>query len=110
MGLGGRQLNRERDPLAVDHKVALRARFALIRRIRPGCLAPFWPALTHCRGWLGSNRSGRPRRADPARPGASAPRRRLAANRGVAASRSPRCSSPSLRATSPRGCRSSRRR
>ena len=42
MDIGGRQLNRERDPLAVDHKVVLRARFALIRRIRPGCLAPLF--------------------------------------------------------------------
>jgi hypothetical protein len=32
---------RERDPLPVDHKMALRARFASIRRRRPGSFAPF---------------------------------------------------------------------
>lgn len=37
-----RELDRERDALAVDHKMALRARFAAIRRIRPGFAAPFF--------------------------------------------------------------------
>jgi hypothetical protein len=32
---------RKRDPLSVDHKMALCARFASIRRRRPGCSAPF---------------------------------------------------------------------
>jgi hypothetical protein len=34
------QLHRERDALSLDHKMALRARFAAIRRIRPGRSAP----------------------------------------------------------------------
>jgi hypothetical protein len=33
--------HRERDALSVDHNMALRARFAAIRRIRPGRRAPF---------------------------------------------------------------------
>ena len=38
--IGGREEDRERDPVAVDHKMALRARFAAIRWIRPGFFAP----------------------------------------------------------------------
>jgi hypothetical protein len=34
-------LHRERDALPVDHNMALRARFAAIRQIRPGRRAPF---------------------------------------------------------------------
>lgn len=39
-----RQPHAERDPRAVDHKMALRARFAFIRRIRAGPLAPLFAA------------------------------------------------------------------
>jgi hypothetical protein len=38
--VGRRMPDRQRDPAAVDHKVALRARFAPIRRIGPGLLPP----------------------------------------------------------------------
>ena len=38
--VGGRQEDRERDPLPVDHKMALRALFASIRWILPGFFAP----------------------------------------------------------------------
>jgi hypothetical protein len=38
--VGGRVDHRERDAASVDHNVALRARFAFIRRIRSGLLAP----------------------------------------------------------------------
>src|SRR4051794_607584 len=38
--VGGSQHDRERDALAVDHKMALRALFAAIRWIRPGFFAP----------------------------------------------------------------------
>jgi hypothetical protein len=36
-----RLFHRKWDPLAFDHKMVLRARFAAIRRIRPGRSAPF---------------------------------------------------------------------
>jgi hypothetical protein len=42
VAIGRRQLHRERDALAVDHKRALRARFAAIRRIRAGGVAPLY--------------------------------------------------------------------
>jgi hypothetical protein len=38
--IGRREHHRERDASPVDHKVALRAPFPLIRRIRSGLLAP----------------------------------------------------------------------
>lgn len=38
--IGRAQQDRERDPLSVDHKMALRALFAAIRRILPGFFAP----------------------------------------------------------------------
>jgi hypothetical protein len=38
--VGGTQARRERDTLGFDHKMALRARFASIRRIRAGFFAP----------------------------------------------------------------------
>jgi hypothetical protein len=41
MHVGRAQECRERDALALDHKMALRARFAAIRRILPGFCAPF---------------------------------------------------------------------
>jgi hypothetical protein len=41
MHIGRTQECRERDALALDHKMALRARFAAIRRILPGFCAPF---------------------------------------------------------------------
>ncbi len=39
--IGCRAHYRKRNSLPVDHNMALRARFAFIRRIRPGCWAPF---------------------------------------------------------------------
>jgi hypothetical protein len=39
--------HRQRDPLSFDHKVALRARFAAIRRIRSGRSAPFGAGTEH---------------------------------------------------------------
>lgn len=41
MYIGARTDYRKRDPLSVDHNMALRARFSSIRRRRPGSLAPF---------------------------------------------------------------------
>ena len=41
--IGRREHHRERDAPPVDHKVALRARFPLIRRIRSGLWPPLWP-------------------------------------------------------------------
>jgi len=38
--VGRRQHHRQRDAVGIDHKMALRARFAAIRRIRPGRFAP----------------------------------------------------------------------
>ena len=38
--VGCREGNGQRDPLPIDHTMALRARFAAIRRIRPGFWAP----------------------------------------------------------------------
>ena len=43
----GRLSHRQRDPLACDHQMALRARFAAIRRIRPGRSAPFGAGTEH---------------------------------------------------------------
>jgi hypothetical protein len=40
MDISCRDRHRERDALALDHKMALRARFAAIRRILPGFSAP----------------------------------------------------------------------
>ena len=40
MDIGRRERHREGDPAAVDHKMALRARFAAVRRIRSGRFAP----------------------------------------------------------------------
>jgi hypothetical protein len=40
MDMGGRERHRQRDPVSVDHKMALRARCAAIRRIRSGRFAP----------------------------------------------------------------------
>jgi len=42
--IGRRKRHRERDTASVDHQMALRARFAAIRWIRPGLLAPFLAA------------------------------------------------------------------
>ena len=44
MHVGRRERHGEGDPLSVDHKMALRARFAAIRRIRPGVFAPLLAA------------------------------------------------------------------
>lgn len=41
VGVCCRCSDHKRDSLGVDHKMALRARFAAIRRIRAGCWAPF---------------------------------------------------------------------
>lgn len=40
MDMGSRERHRQRDSVSVDHKMALRARFAAILRIRPGRFAP----------------------------------------------------------------------
>lgn len=79
MDVGGRQHHGQRDLLAVD----LRFEPGLPVSVGFGPVAwlPFWPEARHGRGWPDSNRSGRPRRAGPARPGASAPKRRFAASR-----------------------------
>jgi hypothetical protein len=40
--VGGGEERREREPLGIDHQMALRARLAAIRWIRPGRLAPLF--------------------------------------------------------------------
>ena len=45
VNVGSRASYRERYSLSTDHKVALRAWFALIRRIWPDCLAPFFALM-----------------------------------------------------------------
>jgi hypothetical protein len=42
VGVRGREADDQGDAPAVDHKMALRARFAAIRRIRPGLIAPLF--------------------------------------------------------------------
>lgn len=95
-----------RGAVAVDHNMALRARLAAIRRVRPGSPPPFSPAPPRYRAPPGSNRCGWRRPSDSAAHGAAAPTRRPHANRASAASRSCPTRSPSLGAASPRECRS----
>ena len=45
VAVGRRELHGERDALGFDHKMALRARTAAIRRIRPGELAPLFAGV-----------------------------------------------------------------
>jgi len=63
--VGGRQQDRERDPLPVDHKMALRALFAAIRRILSGFFAPPGEATVEAsiETRLQSMRSAWPRRS-----------------------------------------------
>jgi hypothetical protein len=57
--VGRRVDHRERDAFSVDHNVALRARFALIRRIRAGLLAPREPQRSPSPRTPSPNLSGR---------------------------------------------------
>jgi hypothetical protein len=45
VNVSSRAYYRKRDSLPVDHNMALRARFSLIRRIRADCFAPFLAAM-----------------------------------------------------------------
>ncbi len=102
VAVGWAQARSERRAPAVDPKMAFRARFAAIRRVRSGFGAPFWPTRTRYPGWPGSSPDalhpkGAPEAQDEAAPG----HRRAARHAGVA-STSP--SSPVRAAASPRRC------
>jgi hypothetical protein len=45
VAVGSRELHGKRDAFSLDHKMALRARFAAMRRIRPGELAPLFAGM-----------------------------------------------------------------
>jgi len=105
MHVGARLRYREGNALAVDHNMALRARFAAIRRIRTGFRSPRGLGHSLSPGMLASNRSCLPHPGDPAAPGAASAKRLPAAMHAGVANRSCRCRIPFLGATSPKGCR-----
>ena len=94
----------QRDAAPVAHNVALRARFAAIRRVGAGAVAP--PLA----GTLAESSEARLQSIWPASPRRSRssrwrrPRPRPPASRAAGASRSPRSRSPSPAAASPREC------
>ena len=98
-------------PPPVDHNVALRARFAAIRRVRPGALAPLLAGMLALSrlARLQSIWSASPRRSSSTRC-KRVPDARPPASRAAAASRSCPSRSPSPGAASPRGCRTSAQR
>ena len=107
--IGRRKRHRERDPVSVDHHMALAARFAAIRWIRAGGLAPFLAGTAPSPARHATNRVCRPPASGAGSPGAAGPTPPPLASRAGAASRSCHCHSPSLGATVPRGCRSATR-
>ena len=108
--VSGSQYDRERDALAVDHKMALRALFAAIRWIRPGFFAPPGEGTVEAsmEARLQSMRSAWPSRSS--RPWWGGPRHQTFASLEDDASRSCHCHSPALWGASPRGCRCGGRR
>ena len=93
----------------LDHKIALRAWFAAIPRIRASGEIPFFrhrrPESTGSRATPATSRSGRPCQVGLRRPSTSASRRWLRASLEGAASKSFRICSSSTGAASPMGCR-----
>lgn len=114
MAVRGGYLDGERDPGAVDHKVLLRARFALVCGVPADRAPPFSPRGSASRWPRDSSRCGRPPRAARVARSAASSIRHGAATRGAGASRSPRSRSPSrsvasatgFRCAARRGCRS----
>ena|GEM_PF-2578704 len=107
--IGRREGDGQRDAVPIDPKMALRARFSEIRRIRPGRFAPRGQAR-----WLNlkppeTSRSGLLPPADLATPGASASKPHSLASISSAANRSCRFHSPSPGGASPRESPSSAR-
>lgn len=71
--------HREGDAVSVDHKMALRALFAFIRRIRAGLLTPRGRPRSPSPRMLSPSQPPRPCPADPTRFGAALPTRPLRA-------------------------------
>ena len=87
---------RERDAVGVDHNMALRARFAAIRRVRAGVGPPSGErAPPPSPRPPDPSRCDRPVQADRATLGATCPTHLPPASRVAAASRSSRCRNPS---------------
>ena len=110
VAVGRAQPHPERGALAVDHKMALRARFDP-RSVGFGPISapPFSPARRRCRGKPGSSPDAWRPTAARAAPDGTRPRRRPPASHEVGASRSCR-SSRTHAAASPRECQSGARR
>ena len=104
--MSGREGEGQWNPLAVDHKMALRTRFAAIRWIRPGVLVPRGQAPWRSQLRPASSRHGPPRPGSLVDDGGRAARLPRPATPGVTANRSCRSHSPALGAIIPRGCRS----
>jgi hypothetical protein len=80
MAVGAGQVPRQWRPASVDHKMALRARFAAIRRVRPGGGSPLYSAVTS-QGVVGLDRTGWGAARQP--PWGSAPSKRLSPQPGA---------------------------
>lgn len=105
--VGGGEHCGERDAPSVRHNVALRARFATMRRIRPGFSAPFLRARSPNPAKPSPTRSGRPPRGGPGAPDATlSTTRSPPARHASAASTSSPSRSPSASGASPRVWRS----
>lgn len=107
--VGRAQPHPERRASPVDHKMALRARFAAIRRVRADLGTPLSPARRRCRGTLGSSPAVRHPTGAPAARGGARPRHQRPVSHEVGASRSCR-SIRTHAAASPKECRSGARR
>jgi hypothetical protein len=95
----------ERDSVSVNHNGALRARFAAIRRIRPGISTPRGRARSPNPATPTTSRLGLLTQAGRVAPGVSWATHPLSANLSGAANMSCRCRSPSPGEASPTGCR-----
>ncbi len=103
VAVGAAQRQAKRRALGIRDEVALRARLAAVRRVRPNLDAPFWRAGWYCPAPPGSS-PGRPRPAvAPAEHGAVLSKPRRHATRPAFASRSCR-SSPVRSAPHATGC------
>lgn len=110
MDIGRREGDGQRDAVAIDQKMALRPRFAMIRRIRPGRFAPQGPEPEPNPARPRTNRCCPLRQADLTTPGGAASRPRPVASGAIVASRSSHCRSPFLWGASPRESPSSGQR
>jgi hypothetical protein len=88
--------HRERDAPSVRNRVALRALLSLIRRIRSGFWAPFWPGWKPNLVMHAPTLSGRPSRGGPEELSAAFPTLRPHAIPSSVASNSSPIRSPSL--------------